>query len=211
MALLGEANSPLTGGTEGSEEGGRAPSCGAQGGGGKFVPGGPTLWKEVMEEVRKKHPKASLRRRMKLASPIYRRRKTSPHNRGTTIGSLRKNRVSRSAGIKIMRKFYGKYGSNRAMRSDMRKRSGKRRLLKPGSKRSYLYRYKRSGRHGRKVSRHTGPAKYDLIGVDAGKGSYDLDAYRKGVLRSNRRSNSRKSTRRGSSKRGSKRRSSGRK
>ena len=146
-------------------------SCGGQIGGGKFVKGGPALWRKTLNKYRRENPKASLGQAMKRASPIYRRLKRRTSHKGAKLGKLRKNPVSRQEAIKLMKEYYLNYGTKKSMIKDMKRKTKDSRIVQPMGPRSWRFRFKRSGRHAkglRRVSKHTGPGKYDMAGVDDG-------------------------------------------
>ena len=173
-------------------------SVNAQVGGGKFVKGGPPLWRKTLDKYRAENPKLSFKQQLINAKPIYRRLKRRSSHKGSKLGKLRKIPVSRESAIKLMKEYYLKHESKKSMLRDMRRKAKDSKTVEPNGPRSWRYRFKRSARNVkgiRKVSKHTGPAKYDMRGVD--DGSVIAKALAKKLAkRSLRRSSSRKSPRR---------------
>ena len=173
-------------------------------GGGKFVKGGPPLWRKTLDKFRAANPELSFKQQLIKAKPIYRRLKRRSSHKGSKLGRLRKIPVSREAAIKLMKEYYLKHGSKKSMLRDMRRKTSDSKTVEPNGPRSWRYRFKRSARNVkgiRKVSKHTGPAKYDMVGVDDGSAAAKALAKKlaKQPLRrssSARRSSSKKSPRR---------------
>ena len=140
-------------------------------GGGKFVKGGPPLWRKTLDKYRSENPDLSFKQQLINAKPIYRRLKRRSSHKGAKLGKLRKNPVSRQEAIKLMKEYYLNYGTKKSMIKDMNRKASESKTVQPMGPRSWRFRFKRSGRNAkglRRVSKHTGPAKYDMAGVDDG-------------------------------------------
>ena len=168
-----------------------------QSGGGKFVKGGPPLWRKTLDKYRAANPELSLKQQLINAKPIYRRLKRRTSHKGAKLGKLRKNPVSREEAIRLMKEYYLKHGSKKSMIRDMKRKASESKTVEPNGPRSWRYRFKRSARNVkgiRKVSKHTGPGKYDMRGVD--DGSAAAKALAKKLAKRPLRKSSRKSPRR---------------
>ena len=84
-------------------------SVNAQVGGGKFVKGGPPLWRKTLDKYRAENPKLSFKQQLINAKPIYRRLKRRSSHKGSKLGKLRKIPVSRESAIKLMKEYYLKH------------------------------------------------------------------------------------------------------
>jgi len=146
-------------------------SCGAQVGGGVWRVGGPKLWRKTLNKYRENNPDLNLKQQLKNASPIYRRLKRRTGHKGAKLGKLRKNPVSRPEAIKLMKEYYLNHGTKKSMIKDMNRKAKDSKTVQPMGPKSWRFRFKRSGRHAKglsRVSKHTGPSKYDMAGVDDG-------------------------------------------
>ena len=58
-------------------------------GGGKFVKGGPPLWRKTLDKYRSENPDLSFKQQLINAKPIYRRLKRRSSHKGAKLGKLR--------------------------------------------------------------------------------------------------------------------------